>query len=534
MNQRSLLGAALLVAIGHTQVARAQDDSVDADTSLPQAPAAADPVAEEAAPEPEAALEERAPVAEDDASTTASASVSADAATANGATSAPGAGETTTDFAAARTPITTTFGSGDDAFDLTFYGFLQADYIYDTTRSYHDAIGASIVARTDTHEGTVGRTQFSARNTRLGFSFRPKTPGGIRPSLVLEMDFFGNQTERGALEGAFYDSAGLRMRHAYVSFETDVVDVLVGQSNDLFGWQNYFFPASAEFLGLPNQVFSRRPQIRVGHQFGKTGPVGLEIAAAALRPVQSDSQVPDANAGIRFSLNNWQGLSTPGSGETRAQPLAIGVSAVVRQFDVDAFTPPPTQSSNVVMGWGASVDAFIPVLPADDAFDRGNTLSLTGSFVMGTGIGELMTVTGGATFPNLPNPALATPPPEYHGNVDPGLVSFDQLGVLNTIDWQAFRVGLQYYFPPSGRLMFAANYTQAFSANMRDLFPKGGAEIELLTRVADRSQYADANLFFDLSNALRVGVAGAYTTMKYLDEDQPHNIRGKAQLVYFF
>ena len=40
---------------------------------------------------------------------------------------------------------------------------------HDTTRSYNDYIGQSLVARDDTYEGTTGRTQFGMRNTRIGF-----------------------------------------------------------------------------------------------------------------------------------------------------------------------------------------------------------------------------------------------------------------------------------------------------------------------------------------------------------------------------
>ncbi|MND00178.1 hypothetical protein D3C83_186990 [compost metagenome] len=69
---------------------------------------------------------------------------------------------------------------------------------------------------------------------------------------------------------------------------------------------------------------------------------------------------------------------------------------------------------------------------------------------------------------------------------------------------------------------------------MHNLFPQGGAEIELLTRVADRSRYADANLFFDATNAVRLGLSGSYSEVEYLDGDKPHNIRGRVQAMYFF
>jgi hypothetical protein len=390
------------------------------------------------------------------------------------------------------------------------------------------------VQRTDVFEGKEGRTQFSTRNTRLGLLFEAPNATGVRPSAVFEGDFFGNQPPD-ASESAFYDSPTFRLRHAYMNLEIDsFVDVLIGQTYDVFGWQNYFFPATAEFLGLPSSVFSRNTQFRLSRGFGKTGPIGLDIAAAAVRPAQRDSSIPDGNAGLRLRINDWKGLRMPGNGNVDALPLAVGVSGVVRQFKVDAFTPPPTQNANSVTGWGVSVDALVPVIPAKNSYDRGNKLTLTGSFITGTGIGDLIAATGGATFPTLPNPAQANPPPEYEGNIDPGLVSFDTQGVLHTIDWQAFGVGLQYYLPPSGRVILAANYTQAFSKNMDQLFPRGGAEIELLVRVADRQRYADVSLFWDATPAVRFGLEGSYTMVRYLDGDEPHNIRGRFQAMYFF
>lgn len=400
---------------------------------------------------------------------------------------------------------------------------MQANFIHDTTRSYGDNIGENLVAREDTYEGTVGRTQFTTRSTRFGFAFESTEMWGLRPSAVIEADFSGDQptSEVGTSERAYYDSPTFRLRHAYLNLENDVVDVLVGQTDDVFGWKN-----------TPSSTF-RHTQLRLSRTFGASAPVGLDVAAAAMRPVQRDSQLPDAQAGIRLDVNAWKGIYTrndvPGS-----RPLSLGVSGVVRQFDVDAFTPPPTQTSNKLVGWGLSIDAMVPVIPAEDEYDRGNALTLAGSFIIGTGIGDLMRVHGGAVFPPLPNPARASPPPEYDANVDEGLVSFDRLGVLNTIDWRAFRVEAQYYLPPTGRVRIAAIYTQAYSNNIYDLYPQGGSEIDLLTYVADRSQYIEANWFWDVTPAVRVGMAGIYTTVKYLDNEEPHNIRGKLNAWYFF
>lgn len=436
----------------------------------------------------------------------------------------------------ARTPLTLSSGTGDQRFAVTFYGFIEADFINDSTRSYNDAIGSALVARKETYDGRVGRTQFTSRNTRIGMNFESPVVGGVHPSAVFEGDFFGNQpaTPPRSSESAYFDSPTFRIRHAYLKLQNDYVDVLAGQTYDVFGWQNFFFPATVEFLGLPNELFSRTTQLRLSHTFGSSGPVSVDLAVAALRPVQRDSSVPDGNAGLRLSFNDWKGISTPGNVGTVALPLSLGVSGVVRRLKVNAFTPPPAQDSNTATGWGVSLDALVPVIPGRDANDRGNRLTLTGSFVHGTGIADLVTAGGGATFPTLPNPAQANPPPLYSADVDNGLVTFDSRGVLHTIDWQTFMVGLQYYLPPTGRVIVSLNYTQASSKNMATLYPRGGAEIELLSRVAKLSRYADANLFWDVTPAVRVGASVQYTTVEYIDGEKPHNLRTMGQAVYVF
>jgi hypothetical protein len=155
-------------------------------------------------------------------------------------------------------------------------------------------------------------------------------------------------------------------------------------------------------------------------------------------------------------------------------------------------------------------------------------------YVMGSGIADLITAGGGASFPTLPNPAQANPPPIYSPNVDNGLVTFDSSGLLHSIDWRAVRAGLEYYLPPSGRFIFSANFTQAYSKNMATLFPQGGAEVGLLVEVADFSRYADVNLFFDATPNVRFGISGQYTYVEYLDGNSPDNLRGMGQALYVF
>ena len=435
----------------------------------------------------------------------------------------------------ARTPISATIGKGPKRLMLTLYGFVDASVIHDSTRSYDETMGPTLVARHDTYAGRAGRTQFTPRGTRLGLMLQMPEVAGVRTSGVITYGIGPQPSDPPTtLEARYYDSPTLGLYQAYLNLQNDYVDVLAGLSYGLFGWQNYYYPCSVEFFGLPNQTFSRTTQVRLTHMFGDpTGPVSVEAAVAAMRPVQRDSEIPDTNAGLRIAINGWKGISTPGSSKTMALPLSVGFSGVMRQFKVDAFAPPPAQSSNNIRGWGLSLDAFLPIIPAKNDYDRGNRLTLTGSFVKGTGIGDLVNAKGGAIFPTLPNPALQQPPPVYTGNIDPGIVTFDiQNGVLHTIDWQTLMAGFQYYLPPTGRLFVAGNVTHAFSKNIASLYPVGATEIGLLTYIARQSTYYDANLFWDATPAVRIGASVQYTTMEYLDGQKPHNIREMLQILY--
>ena len=82
--------------------------------------------------------------------------------------------------------------------------------------------------------------------------------------------------------------------------------------------------------------------------------------------------------------------------------------------------------------------------------------------------------------------------------------------------------------------MLAGNFTEAHSNNLAKLYPKGGAEIELLGSVANTTLSADGSLIFDATPAVRFGLSGQYTQVTYLDGNKPHNVRGIFQALYTF
>lgn len=445
----------------------------------------------------------------------------------------------------ARRALKVTLGEGKSAWSVTLFGAVQADYIVDSTRSYDEYLGPVLVARDDTYEGTVGRTQFTARSTRFGLVLESPTIGGVTPSAAFLGDFSGNQpgvpypnnantnetiSGNRLSEINYFNSPSFRIRYAYLTLRSRVVDLVAGETVDVFGWQSFYSLCSLSWV--PNQITSRNPQLRVSKSFGVGGPVSLDVALEGARPAQRDSQVPDGMGALRLSFNGWKGVTTPGNSVTIASPLSVSVSGVTRQFKVNAFTPAPTQSSNQTTGWGVSFDVFVPIIRAMDADDRSNKLTLIGSFVYGTGIADIMVTGGGAKFPTLPNSMQYNPPPVYNPDIDNGLVTFDSTGVLHSIDWWTAKAGIQYYLP--GRFILSLNGTYAHSKNIAKLYPRGGAEIELLGSVADTTMYGDVTVLWDATAAVRFGLSGAYTQVRYLDGNEPHNIRGIGQAIYVF
>jgi hypothetical protein len=268
-------------------------------------------------------------------------------------------------------------------------------------------------------------------------------------------------------------------------------------------------------------------QLRIGHSF-KSEQVTLDLAMAAARPPQRDGGRPDLQAGVRLLFNHWKALHTGGSTGTASDPGGLGISGDFREFRVNEFSSAPMTTRSRKAG-GISVDALIPIIPGT-LDHRGDALTVTGSFVQGTGIADFYTgLTGGLGFPALPNPAMATPAPAYTPNIDPGLVTYTATGDLHTIDWRSFLVGAQYYLPPSGRVWISANFSQLSSKNI-ELYATGAQAAS----VFKRSQWVDGNLFVDLNAALRIGAEVAWSHQKLVDDSTRHNYRIQTSAFYIF
>jgi hypothetical protein len=396
---------------------------------------------------------------------------------------------------------------------ITMYGFVQDDNIYDTTQSLNDIEGNSQIARPNTVAGMNGRFTMGLRNTRLGF--RMKAPellnGDVRTSGTIESDFLGavlpigsSQPYQGT-EGSFFTSPTFRMRHAFLKVETPIVDVLAGQYWELFGFQPYYQPNTVQIQGVPNQIYSRTPQVRVSKTI-KASPVILDLAIAMTRPVQRDSGTPDGQAGIRLSIDSWQTVQTQGQVGTQISPASIAVSGLLRHVAVNNLAASPTFTNDLGMAAWA-VDAFLPIIPATKDH-WANALSLLGEFSKGSGYADKFTgLNMGAGFPvppgaTLPSCAITAGAPAacapFNANIDNGIVGYDSGGGLHSLDFQTVFAGLQYYTPINdGKVWLSGNFSYGTSDNV-GLYNSA-------TKVTSNYWFFDGILFWEATDFVRVG-----------------------------
>jgi hypothetical protein len=405
--------------------------------------------------------------------------------------------------------------------DVSIYGFVELDSIWDSTQGLNDLAGSSAIARPNTYAGDHPQLTFGARNSRIGLKLAsPTNTDDFKVTGQMEMDFLGNQPA-GISEGAFWQNAPFRFRQMNVKLETNVVDLLFGQTWQLFGWQGINQPNTVQIQGIPGEVYGRTPQIRISKRIPAGDVASIEIAIAAARPVSRASASPDGHAGIRLNIDKLKAWHTSGSTGSALDSMMIGVSVVGRRLAVDEFSATP-HSQVVRNGYGLSVDALVPLIPATKQ-SHGNALTVQGSYVTGAGIADLYQSLSGGTG----NPTLATG--TYTPNIDNGIVLFhdDGGGVfsLHPIQWTSYLAGAQYYLP-NGKVWLSANYSHLSSQNAH-LY--GAAN-----KVFDKQDWFDGNLMFDVTANARFGLEVSRTRQTYVDGVDANDTRGQFSAFLIF
>ncbi|MHB8420733.1 MAG: hypothetical protein ACYDCL_21885 [Myxococcales bacterium] len=417
-------------------------------------------------------------------------------------------------------------------FKSTLYGFVEADSIYDSTRSFVDLAGMGKINPPGSAGGDDGRMIFGVRNSRLGYNLEAPQFAGIRASGTLEMDFLGNQpgsppygsSTPSISEGAYFTNPTFRIRHFVLKLDNDYVTLWFGQTWSLIGWQGDFQPDTVEIQGVPGELYQRTPQIRALHDFhfGKTAT--LEVALAVLRPPQMDAAIPDFQGGLKLTLDQWTGVQSVGQTRTGIQPAALGLSGAVRTYRLPNGVTPDSLST--ATGWAGAADVMIPILPTSRRESCKYKVicgaTLVGELVDGTGDADMYTGLNGGMSIGAPAGAA-----KYTADIDPGLAGWSTVNnTLQTVDWRSFIVSLQIYLPPEGKLWLAGSYSNTLSDNI--------GEFGSPTSVFYHEVWWDGMLFADVTPSVRLGLEFADYQEAYGSGLLATDLRGQFSAFYIF
>ncbi|HEV3032108.1 MAG TPA: hypothetical protein VG319_10735 [Polyangia bacterium] len=411
----------------------------------------------------------------------------------------------------------------------TWYGFVELDAMRDSTQSFADATTNGSVVPPNSVVGDNPRMQLSVKNSRFGLEVAAPDYGGAHVLGLMEIDAFGNQGQ-GTTQNDLYSAPVLRLRHFYLKVTTRSLSLLAGQYHDLFAWGGAgFYPNTLAFLPITGEIYHRDPQVRLSKLWAGEAAT-FEIELAAVRPGQVDGGLPDGQVGARLALNRWTGASAPGASQPVAAPMAIGVSAVGRHLSVNDFSQKPGNPRKL-NGGGIALNVFLPIIPASGD-DLRNALSVSGEVTSGTGISDLYAnLTGGMTFPSLPNPNNLLAVPTYAPNVDPGVVGFDADFNPHTVNWTAFWVNAHYHLPFGyGRSVWlSASLARLKSTNALDLTPPQGQ-----SSVWNQARYYDGTLWWAITPTTQLAAAAQLIQQYYGEGPRAENLRGEGSFFFFF
>lgn len=403
-------------------------------------------------------------------------------------------------------------------------GFIQFDMNHDSTRSFREVVGSGAVARPDTADGSHGRTQFSVRHTRLAFTAEAPVFDGWKSRGYIEFDFLGYNPQPGTQnsEGSFFNNSTFRMRHAFIQAEHGKWQVLAGQWWGLLGWQPYYFVHSVTVAPIPGFAFKRMAQLRVTREFSVSDQHSVQVAAAAAEPPQADSELPDLEAGVRWSYSGWQsGYAGASASSVKLQPLSLALSGALRRFVLPTTSTSVSDVSTSV-GSAVVVNTLVPVLTS--TLDARGTLSLLGEFSGGKGYGDQFPgLSGNMASPLSKANTSSGPYQTLNANgkmpsLDAGLGDYDSAGNFHLLEMQTYNVHLQYHLPLETLQWVNLGMTQVDLTNMNSLLPLASGTRTSDNRVPyDKIRTYFVSYFRNLTSQVRVGAEYSRIDMHYGD-----------------
>jgi hypothetical protein len=207
---------------------------------------------------------------------------------------------------------------------------------------------------------------------------------------------------------------------------------------------------------------------------------------------------------VRWSNSSWTAGFASASGDVKAEPLSVGLSATFREF-VTPKSASADSELNTHHGQGLAADILVPLLPAHDAVTAGS-LVLTGEISGGTGYADAFpNWSGGLTQMNTGGAGLSG-----NTNLDAGQGGYEANGSFRLIRMRTWNAQLQYQLPGEMNSFVTLGYSKLDAFRVGGLTP-GGANLY------DGTSMLFANIFHDCTKQIRVGLEYAKFTTHYVD-----------------
>ncbi len=394
--------------------------------------------------------------------------------------------------------LLSTHGFADDKPKFTFHanGFVQLDTFHDSTRSLTEIPGNNPIELSTTAAGANGRTQMSARASRLRLTIDGPAMGTWSTQGLMEWDFFGSQPA--GTENNFFSTGLPRIRHMAFSLNKPRWQILVGQYWGLFGVLDAYLPTTVAFRPPVGALLSRPAQVRLTHDVVDNSNWKASLAGALVRPTQRDSEIPNFDFAAHLAFKGMQSKWSIPFRPVHLEPANVSFSGALRQL----VSPTSVTTETSHFGHGLALSFMLPILPAHDL--ASTSLTWTGEITTGNGIADhFVGFTG-----NLPQ--LSTATNASQPNMDPGIGGMRaDTGAFETLKVFAANTTLQLH-PGDWDTFFNFYYGTIQSSNASLMTPATGRTIYT------QMHSAAVNMFHDFSENIRAGTEYTWTKTNYV------------------
>ncbi len=194
--------------------------------------------------------------------------------------------------------LPTAYAQDDEGPQLSFYGFVKSEYIYDSRQVANVREGEfNLYPLPDSEANETDNLGFFTFFSRLGFVAAGPQVLGAEAEARIEADFFGASNE---------NTSTFRLRRAFVNLDWGTHEVLFGQEWSPLFTIPVFPPTVNTQAGTPFNPFARQPMVRLTLKPGNLRVIGAlaqqrdafqEIGGNKL---QQQAGLPAAHLHVRY------------------------------------------------------------------------------------------------------------------------------------------------------------------------------------------------------------------------------------------